>query len=308
MLSQSLKGRMGDPSNEQVEYLLDELVKTLVPRKKPKDIDIDALDTQLQEILNKAMKGQENATTNARLYYARARLAEMLRRRDRSDLYLKGIATINAKDPTVLSPALLAVSGDILLKLGQLDEAEAMFRRLADRYKDGLYADAGPVGLGYIALERKQPQEALAIFENALENNPGMSRFKETTLGLVESLAEVGRLEDAEERALQIAGDRMFRGEPAAKAYLLLGTITRKQAEKASGVDEKLELLKKAHAYYQRVYVAYQSVPEVCAEAYWQAYETAKEMGNQELADETLKTLKEHPKLQNTTRVKNLGK
>ena len=50
-----------------------------------------------------------------------------------------------------------------------------------------------------------------------------------------------------------------------------------------------------------------QSLPEVCAEGYWQAYETAKEMGNQELADETLKTLREHPKLQNTERVKKLA-
>ncbi len=307
MLADAIKGKMGDPANEQVEFLLDELVKTLIPRKKPKDIDIDAIDTQLQDILNKAIAGNENATTNARLYYARARLAELLRRRDRSDLYLKGIATINAKDPTVLSPALLSVSGDILLKLGQLDEAEAMFRRLADRYKDGLYADAGPVGLGSIALARKQPEEALKIFEDALENNPGMSRFKETTLGLVEALAAVGRLEDAEKRALQIVGDKMFRGESAAKAYLLLGSITRQQAQKAATPDEKLELLKKAHGYYQRVYVAYQSIPEVCAEGYWQAYETAKEMGHQELADETLKTLREHPKLQNTERVKKLA-
>lgn len=307
MLADAAKGKMGDPSNEQVEFLIDELVKTLIPRKKPKDIDIDAIDTQLQDILNKAIAGKENATTNARLYYARARLAELLRRSDKSDLYLKGIATINAKNPEVLSPALLSVSGDILRKLGQLDDAEAMYRRLADRYQNGLYADAGPVGLGYIAMDRKKPEEALKIFENALENNPGMSRFKETTLGLVEALAAVGRLDDAEKRALQIVGDKMFRGEPAAKAYLLLGSICRKQSEKAATPDQKLELLKKAHGYYQRVYVANQSIPEVCAEAYWQAYETAKEMGNQTLADETLKTLREHPKLQNTSRVKKLG-
>lgn len=308
MLADALKKRIGDPTNEQVEYLLDELVKTLIPRKKPKDIDIDAIDKQLQDILNKAIKGNENATTNARLYYARARLAELLRRRDKSDLYMKGIATINAKDPAVLSPALLAASGDILLKLGQLDEAEGMFRRLSDRYKDGLYADAGPVGLGYIALAKKKPDEALKIFEDSLENNPGMSRFKETTLGKMEALIDVGRPEDAEKLGLQIVGDKMFRGEPAAKAMLLLGQVYRKQAEKAAGVDAKIELLKKAYAQYQRVYVSYQAVPEVCAEAYYQAYETAKEMGNQELADSTLKTLKEHPKLQNTQRVKSLGK
>ena len=157
MLATALKARIANPTSEQVEFLIDELVKTLVPRKKPAEIDIDAIDKQLVEILNKAIAGKENATTNARLYYARARLAQLLKRADRSDLYLKGIATINAKDPSVLSPALLAVSGDILLKLGNLDEATAMFRRLLDRHKDGMFADAGPVGLGYVALAASTP-------------------------------------------------------------------------------------------------------------------------------------------------------
>jgi tetratricopeptide (TPR) repeat protein len=304
MLGNALKSRIGNPSAEQVEFLLDELVKTLVPRKKATEVDIDALDKQLVEILNKVIAGQENATTNARLYYARARLAQLLKRADRSDLYLKGVATINAKDPSVLSPALLSVSGDILLKLGMLDDAEAMFKRLVERYKDGMFADAGPVGLGYIAMARKQPADALKIFETALDTNPGMSRFKETTLGKLEALAALGQFEPAEKLALEIVGDKMFRGESAGKAYLILARIHRTQAEKAVGVDARLELLKKAYATYQRVYIAYQSAPDVCAEAYWQAYETATDMGNTTLADETLKTLAANPKLKNTARAK----
>jgi tetratricopeptide (TPR) repeat protein len=271
---------------------------------KPSEIDIDALDAQLIEILTKAIGDQENATTNARIYFARARLAQLLRRPDKSDLYLRGIATINAKDPSVLSPALLAESGDILLKLGQLDEAEAMFRRLIDRYKEGMFADAGPVGLGYIALARKQPAEAYKLFEDAMENNPGMSRIKETTLGKLEAMTEMGQLEEAEKFALEIAGDRMFRGEAVGKAYILLGKVYRKKAEKESGVDERLDLLKAAHATYQRVYIAYRSTPEVCAEAYWQAYETALELGDKTLAEETIKVLREDTRLQNTAAAK----
>ncbi|RYD43173.1 MAG: tetratricopeptide repeat protein, partial [Verrucomicrobiaceae bacterium] len=287
MLATALKSRITDVGSEQVEFLIDELVRTLIPRKKPADINADEVDAQLVEILNKAIGEDQNPTANARIYYARARLAQMLRRADRSDLYLKGIATINSKDPSVLSPALLAVSGDILLKLGQLDEAEGMFQRLVDRYKDGMYADAGPVGLGYIALARKKPDEALKIFSDALENNPGMSRFKETSIGRLQAMTALGQYDEAEKLGLSMVGDKAFRGETAGKAYLELGTIYRQQAAKASGVDARLELLKKAHATYQRVYVAYQSVPEVCAEAYWQAYETAKELGNTELANST---------------------
>ncbi len=304
MLAAAIKPRVGDPTSEQVELLIDELVKTQVPKKKPAEVDLEAVDKQLVELFNKTVEGQENATTNARLSYARARLATLLRRADQADLYLKGIATINAKDPSVLSPALLTLSGDVLLKLGNLDEAEAMYQRLVAAYKDGQFSDAGPVGLGYVALARKQPAEALKIFENALTNNPGTSRFKETTLGKLQALTEVGRLDDAEKIALQIAGDKIFRGEAAGKAYNLLGMVYRKQAEKSGNADAKLELLKKAHGTYNRVYTAYKSTPDVCAEAAWQAYETLTTMGDKALADETLRNLSIDPKLKNTARAK----
>jgi TolA-binding protein len=299
MLANALKVRIANPESEQVEFLIDELVKTLVPRKKPKDIDVDAVDKQLVEILEKIVVGQENATTAARIYYARARLAQLLRRNDRSDLYLKGIATTNAKDPSGLSPALLAVSGEILLKNGDLEGAEAMFKRLSDRYRESTFSDAGPVGLGFVALARKQPEEALKIFDDALLNNPGMSRFKETTLGKLQALVELSKLDEASKLALSMVGDKMFRGDAAAKAYLLLGDVYRKQSAKASGA-EATELLKKAHGTYQRVYVAYQGFPDLCAQAYWEAFETAKELGEDTLAQETLKALATHPKLQNT--------
>lgn len=307
LLAGVVKTRIANPASEQVEFLLDELVKTLVPKKKSKDIDIEAIDTQLVEILNKVIVGQENTTTAARIYYARARLAQLLKRTDLSDLYLKGIATTNAKDPAGLSPALLAVCGDILIKNGDLDGAEAMFRRLADRYKDAMFADAGPVGLGFIALARKQPEEAYKIFDDALENNPGMSRFKEATLGKLQALMDLNKFEPAEKLALQIVVDKMFRGEIAVKAYLLLAEGCRKQAAKAAGA-EATELLQKAHVYYQRVYLAYKSLPELCAEAYWQAHETLKALGKNDDANKTLKELSTQPKLKNTQRAKDAEK
>lgn len=309
MLGQALKSRISDPTNEQVEFLIDEMVKTLVPRgKKPAEIDVDAIDKQLVDLLTKMIGDKENATTNARLYYARAQLARLLRRSDRAELYLKGIATINAKNPTVLSPALLAVSGDILLKLGNIDEAEAMFRRLVDRHKDGMFADAGPVGLGYIALARKQGDEAFKIFEDALTTGSGTSRMKEATIGKIEALIQSQKFDEALKLAQATAGDKSFRGEFAGKALILCGKIYREQAAKLTNNDAKLELLKQAHGTYQKVYIAYQSTPEVCAEAYWQAYETANLLGNKELADKTLESLKANPKLKNTVRFKEATK
>ena len=62
--------------------------------------------------------------------------------------------------------------------------------------------------------------------------------------------------------------------------------------------------MRKAYATYQRVYIAYQSLPDICAEAYWQASETAKTLNEYGLAAENLKALANHPKLQNTRRAK----
>ncbi len=301
LLAKTLQTKIADPSSEQVEFLIDELVKSLVPRKKVKDLDVEALDKQLVDLLTKTVAGIENTTTAARIYYARARLAEMVKRRDRSDLYIKGIATTNAKDPSGLSPALLAVSGDVLLKEGDLEGAEKMYRRLADRYRDSVYSDAGPVGLGFVALARKNPQEALKIFENVLEDNVGTSRIKETTLGKLQALVELGKLEVASQLALEMVADKMFRGEPAAKASLTLASIYRKQAATATGEDART-MLAKAHGTYQRLYLAYQGFPEICAESYWQAYEILTELKETEQAQNTLKALAEHPKLKNTAR------
>jgi tetratricopeptide (TPR) repeat protein len=312
ILAKVLKTSIGNPANEQVEFLLDELVKSLVPHNRKAsgsnaDATADAIDAQLVELLGKVTGDTGNLTVNARIYYARARLNQLLKRPDRSDLYLKGIADYNSKDPAVLSPALLAACGDILLKGGKLDAAEAMFKRLNERYKDSLFSDAGPVGLGFVALARQQAQDALTIFDDVLLNNPGTSRFKETTLGKLQALVALDQYEPATKLALQIIADKTFRGETTGKAYLLLASVYRKQAAKA-GPAESEEFLKKAYGTYQRVYVAYQNNPDVCAEAYWQASETAKELHDDKLASENLQALAKHPKLQNTQRAKDAAK
>lgn len=307
ILANALNVKIGNPASEQVEYLIDELVKTIVPRKKPKDIDAKALDEQLQKILNKAIIGRENKTTAARIYYARARLAEMLKRKDLSDLYLKGIATSNAQDPTVLSPALLAVCGEILLKTGDLEGAEAMFKRLAERYVDSPFSDAGPVGIGYAALARKKPEEALKIFDNALANIAGMSRFKECTLGKLQALYELEKYEPAVKLAAEISADKKtYGGEITAKAQLILGNIYRKQAAKSATVSPAVakDQYAMAHGVFIRTFLAYKSFAELSAEAIWQASEVAAEMGNEELSQKNIQDLLAEPKLKDTKRYK----
>ncbi|MES2996691.1 MAG: tetratricopeptide repeat protein [Verrucomicrobiota bacterium] len=299
LLADVMAKNIADPASEQVEHLISEIVKNLVPRRRPKDFDPKPLEKQIVDLLSNAAKGKENATTHARINFARAQLYDQLKNREQSDFYLKVIASDDNIDPAALSPMLLSVCGEILVKENKLDRAEKMFQRLADRYKDSVFSDAGPVGLGQIALARKQPEKALKIFDDALSKNTGTSRFTEATIGKLIALRDLGKFDEAEKLALQVAADKSFRGAPTAQAYLVLGDALVLKSKKQTPADG-LESVKKAHGYYQRVYLAYQREAELCAEAYFKAYETLKVIGNQEVAKETLKQLIEHPKLQNT--------
>ncbi len=303
IIANALKTRIANPANERVEFLIDELVKAIVPRKKAAEVDLDALDKQLVDVLNTAVAGKANATTAARIDYARSRMAQLLKRNDLADAYLKSIATRNAKDTSVLSPVLLSECGDVLLKSGDLDGAEAMFKYIVNHYDTSIFSDAGPVGLGYVSLARKKPAEALDFFEKALKGE-GLSRYKEITFGKLQALADLERDEEAEKLALEITNDKMFRGRFAGKAYIILSEIFIRRAKKAPDEKTKKELRLKALDYLQRVYVANLSVPEVAAEAYWQAYETALELKDDNLAMNTLRALAAHPKLRNTERAK----
>jgi len=302
ILADVMAKNIADPSKEQVEFLISQIAKSLVPRKRTPEMNKE-LDDKLTAMLNQAAEGKESPTTIARIYYGRAQLAMLLRDGKTAESYLSNIANDPNIPADALSPALLSACGEILLKTGDLDRAEEMFRRLADRFKQSTFSDAGPVGLGQVALARKQPEEAYKIFDDALTNIPGMSRFKEATLGKLEALRDLEKYDEAEKLSLQIVGDRSMRGPFIPKAYLILADVLRKRAVKQDAKGS-IETLKKAHAYYQTVYLKYQKETELAAQGYWGAYETAKDLGNTKLADETIKILAENPKLQDTALAK----
>ena len=328
VLADVMEMKFGDPTSEQIEYLIDELVETLIAAekqnmkqvmlaeskeleeklkgmpakdaaaarkdaavaKKKKEIDFSLVNDRLVKELDVVTEKKHNDTTLARKGYASARLAQALKNPSESDRILKGIATTNEANPTALSPTLLSICGYILLNLDHVDGARAMFQRLIERFHDGTFSDAGPVGMGYVALKDGKPEEALKMFDETLTNNNGIFAFKESTLGKLEALIALEKFEEAETFAKQIVSDKSFRGETAAKAYLLRGKSSRRQADKESSQtsDKARSALKEAHAYYQHVYTAFRGYPDLCAEGYWQAIETLKKLGDLDLADETL--------------------
>lgn len=304
ILSKTLARSIADPSKEQVEFLLDEIVKSLTPRRRPKDLDVKALEQQLVDLLNKAAEGKENQTTYARIYYARARMMMILKEVQTANDYLKNLAMNTDVKAADLSPTLLAVCADILMKSGDLDRAEENFKRLAERYKESPFSDAGPVGLGQIALLRKQPEEALRIFKEALENNNGTSRFKEATLGKLEAMYELGQNKEVVEEADKIIKDRSFKGGPSIPKAYIIWADTERRIAKTQPPTESIATLKAAYARYERVWRAYQRETDLFARSLWGSYEVAKDLGDTTLQQQCLKALAENPKLENTEEAK----
>lgn len=269
-----LKASMSDPSNEHVEAVIDELVKSMVPRKKPEDLDIDELDKQLVERLTKIAGPDANATAKARIFYARARLAQWLERDDRCWLFLKGNIVINAKDLSVLSPQLLSKGAEALLKLGDVDDAARMFQRLKDQH-GAKFGNVASIGLGNAALARKKPEEALKIFNGVLENQPAPTEITDATIGKLQALVDLNKDDEAMKLAIEVLPNEAFKGESSARVYLMLGGLYEKKA--AAGGDAK-EFLQKALGIYQRVLVAYPGSPELSEEAFRRADKVKKKL------------------------------
>jgi tetratricopeptide (TPR) repeat protein len=238
-----------------------------------------------------------NPTTNARVFYARARVNELLHRTQKSQLYLGTLA--QNTDPTALSPVLLSACGSILLKNGDLEKAATFFSRLKEKYSQSAYSDMGPVGLGQIALARKQYDEALQTFTDALEKNNGTSMFKEATLGKLQALVGLKKDDDAEKLALEMVGDKAFRGETSGRAYLALADVYDHRAEAVTD-NTVLGLYAKENGYLQRVYLAFKSWPELAATAMLRSGDISKKLGHLDEAKAVWKMLAEDPKLANT--------
>lgn len=299
LLAQTLKGSIADPTNEQVEPLIDEMVRTMVPKRvKGQEVNADDLLNKLNTVMDKATAGQENPTTHARKSYAGARLFELLRLPDRSDLLLKGIAANT--DPAALSPLLLSACGEILIKEKNYDAAEAMFQRIVDRFQESPFADSGPVGLGQVALAKQDYTKALEHFDYAINEAVGSARYREAYIGRVSALVGLGKLDEAEKQGIELLGQRDFKGEPGGQLYLLLGDLFRTK----SRTLDKDDNLRKANGYYQNAYARFKAFPEIAAKGLVRSAAVLEELGESDAAADLKKILEEDSRFEKYRNVK----
>ncbi len=91
-------------------------------------------------------------------------------------------------------------------------------------------------GLGYVLARQRRPDDAIAEFRKAIESDP---KFTPAYNNLAETLAEQGRLEEAERTYRRSLAER-----PSAAVYQSLGAVLRRLGK----ADEAEEQLRKANA------------------------------------------------------------
>jgi TolA-binding protein len=197
-----------------------------------------------------------DANGRPRLDYARIELFKLLKNQPRADELMSEIASAR---PEVLSPQLLALSGEFLQARKRYAEAADYYNYLKENYLKSAWLDYAYSGLGAMALAKGDFKQALQLYTQAADEYAG-AKVKESTLGLAMALLENSRYPEAKKLFEQVAGTREWRGECTAQAVFYLGVTEERQGK-----------LPEAVAHYQRVFVAYQKYTPWVEKAYIKA-------------------------------------
>ncbi len=294
MLAKYALREINNIRSEYVEMLLSQLAGLYVPpRTFKKDVpkpDIEVLLTELTKQID-IPESERSLTYIARSNFAKAELARMMNDPVRNARFINAIAS-SAK-PEDLGPILLSVVGQFLLDDKQLDKAVPLFTRLRDAFPNSTYSDAAPVGLGRIALAKKDFQGALEEFDFALNRAAGSSMLKEATYGKGMALLGLRRYDDAKKVFEEIVGNKEWSGLEKAGSVFQLGEIAAQAGDKGA-----------ANVYFQKVYLSHAKFVEFAAKAYIRSAEMLEESGQHEAAVKTYREMVRNPKFADTPELK----
>jgi TolA-binding protein len=274
-VADTVRKYIDDPTRDAVEQLLGQLAQLSLKKQPGATTSVDPM-AQLDQLLG--VNDAKTPLAKARILYTKAELAKLKKQTDEESKDLQSIA--DQFSPDALSAPILARVGDYLVAKGELDKAEAFFTALQEKYPQSDFLEYAYTGLGEVAYQRKQYEKALGDFTDAVDKAAAAVKLKDATLGKAKSLLALGRFEEAKKLFEQVASTREWRGEATAYSVYSLGEIEQKQNKFAE-----------AHAYYQRVYVAYQKFLPWVAKSYIQAAECLQKLGKTEDAVKTLQEM-----------------
>jgi tetratricopeptide (TPR) repeat protein len=270
LLSDAIKPKIPNASNEQVEGLIQQLVSLTAPKRRarpapsadgttpaaPAPITFDQVEKELETLLTPPDAAM-NGTAQMRILFAKAWLAKTMREPEKAEKLFTII--IEVAKPDDLSPMLLATVGDNARKKGDLDKAAGCYNRLNEFFKDTEYADGAAVGLAEIAFEKGEIDKALELFNTAIEGYQGSSRLLDATLGKAKTLYKLKKFDDAKKLYEDILNTKEWRGEAHATALFMQGEMEFDQKKWGTAIP-----------FYQRVFIAHQKWKPIMAKAYLQ--------------------------------------
>jgi len=264
------------------------------PRPTPTPLPPYDADADFAKYLNESNAGT-SPLAKARLRFAQAQLAGFTKRPDRKKELMASIYQDFTADQ--LSAQLLAECGEIALGKGDLDKSEAFYKELMTAFPKSDLLEYAYDGMGWIALDRNKPQDALNWFDDAINKVGAESQLAHITYGKGLALLALGKTDEAKKIFEQVAGTKEWRGEVTAQALISLGDIEEKKGNTTGAVQ-----------YYQRVFVAYQRFPDEVITAYFKAADAFIKLNKPEIAAAHFTEMLSKPRLAQSPRAEEARK
>ncbi len=183
----------------------------------------------------------------------------------------------------VLAPTDLDLYGLALIDRKQLDEARAVYEKLANDFPipAGVDPQTAPAqvqeaqaivlfGQARILQESGDAVESAKLFERLKALYPWSPKLLEANYGIAAGLFEEGKGDEALSMLSAIIRAQTATTELRAKSMLLGGHIQKKAYEAATDTKEKTELLNAAIDYFIKIALFYEGVPALAAEGLWE--------------------------------------
>ena len=303
--AKEIRAQMSQPRKDGVEMMIRELTQVLGKKRRPAPppppqegaeaatapVVAEAPKLTPDEELDQLIGGEaalSNRTSTARLFLAKAQLAEMRNDAKTRDVYYEQLGEF---EPSELSAYILGQLADFFVdraaaaqqagtaeaSTAALDKADKFSKELLASFPNSEFLELGYVGQGEVAFARGNYQPAYQWFKDAVEAAGAAMKLKEAMFGQAKALLKLGSLTEAKTIFEQVASTREWRGALTPESIFNLGEIEFAQGR-----------FKEANAFYQRVYAGYQRYPEACAKAYLGSARALEKLGLRKEASNTI--------------------
>lgn len=220
---------------------------------------------------------QKHYTYYSRIHLYLAKLYDKAKKHDLSDVTILSI--IEHVPDDALDAEGLAQVARILEEAG-LPSAETYCRQLIDRYPKSPQRAIAYYGLARFKWKAQEVEATEKWLNRFLQETPFHASSTEVKLLMSEVLAHNGKLEKAIQTLEDLLRLKSARGRPHAQALIQLAQIHRQDHD-----------LKKAVAYYQRVFTLYPAYRDLAATAYLQSALLFESLGEIESAYKTVEEM-----------------